>query len=106
MSQVKFKTIHNGKNVEVVSGWDVPLKYFHLTVFNLDADEDEEDVLYSCLVRTFKQLKNTNIIKKDLTEFGITPPEGFWEVVELEEDNSTIRCHNDDGAFELVVESA
>lgn len=44
MSQVRFKTEHNGKRIEVMAGWDPPLRHFFLTVFDLDPEADTEVV--------------------------------------------------------------
>jgi len=89
MSQVSYKTTHNGGNVEVVGGWDHPLGNYHLTVFDLDAPETAfTDVLYCQLDRyPIGQPKELKLLKEDLETLGITVPESFWEMCEKKEGN-------------------
>lgn len=89
MSQVKFKTsLPDGTPIEVVSGWDEPLHYYHLTVFYMD-DRDEE-CLYSCLDedKPFSH-KDLNAHKATLKRLGINAPDGFWERAERKAGNVT-----------------
>lgn len=38
MSQISFDTTLNGNPVQVVTGWDRPLGYAHLTVYDRDGE--------------------------------------------------------------------
>lgn len=87
MSQVKFTT-RNSKDqmIEVVGGWDNPLKGYHLTIFLLP----DEDVLW-CNLDHFPfpgMAPSTEPLKKTLIEMDINVPDGFWEKVELKEGNT------------------
>ena len=81
MSQVFFNCECKGQRARVQAGWDRPLQYYHLTVFNLDADEDDDE---SCF---YNDLDDPNCFaKKDVEQLrpildalGIEAPEGFWE---------------------------
>jgi len=95
MSQVYFKANHNGKRVEVMSGYDPPLNYFFLTVFKVDLNDEEEDLLWSELDHFgFDELRTTEPLKKVLNDLEIVPPDNFWETVELQEDGRTVRIYN------------
>lgn len=82
MSQVKFQTTYKDKRAEVVAGWDRPLSYYHLTVFNLDAGDDDEECFYSGLDGNPFAIKTVGPLKAKLAELGIEAPPGFWEHVE------------------------
>lgn len=87
MSQVKFKTKYDGKNVEVVGGWDNPLQSHHLTIFDLDAPDDAETDVLWCQMDHVGFPKTLEPLQKQLFIMGIDPPEGFWECCSLHEGN-------------------
>lgn len=91
MSQVKFKTTLNGKPVEVMAGWDIPLQGFFLTVFDL-AEDAEEECIYSGMDDPKTRMgfmPKTDYFRDILaTEYGIVAPEGFWDLVEKREGNT------------------
>lgn len=81
MSRVSFKTTYEGREVEVVGGYDEPLRYYHLTVFN--PPEDDEECAWSDLDHfSFDQMRTLDYAKKQLDSMGIKPPDGFWELCE------------------------
>jgi len=80
MSQVRFKTTYEGKNVEVMAGWDNPLQYYHLTIFNLD-DPDEE-VIFSGMDHWGFSTKSPDRLHEQLQMMGIESPVGFAERVQ------------------------
>jgi hypothetical protein len=87
MSQVKFRAEYKGKPVIVVGGYDRPLSYYHLTIFDMDDDSDQ-DVVWSCLDGSDPfEVKSVEPLKEVLTKFGIEPPEGFWEQCSRKEGN-------------------
>jgi hypothetical protein len=88
MSQVKFQTTYKGKRAEVMAGWDVPLKYYHLTVFNLDAEDDEDECFYSGMDDNPFSVKTIGPLKVKLAQLGIEAPDGFWERAERKEGNT------------------
>lgn len=97
MSQVIFDVVHQGARLEVVGGWDRPLNYFHLTIYDLDVDNGE-DIFWSGLdhfpgggVSTIGELRD------QLNALGIPPPEGFLELCALLEGN--VRYKLIDGAW-------
>lgn len=86
MSQVKFQCQYQGKPAEVVAGYDRPLNYYHLTVFDLSIAEDDyesDECIYSDLndAGCFSH-KHVDDLKPILNELGIDPPPGFWELCE------------------------
>ncbi len=85
MSQIKFDTRYQDKDVEVVTGWDPPLGYYHLTVFDKDP-ETEDEIVYDGLgllgfCRTLKT------VKQALLELNIEPPPETFDLVEKREGN-------------------
>jgi hypothetical protein len=89
MSQVSYKTVYDGRNVEVVGGWDAPLNSYHLTVFDLDApDTAYTDVIY-CQLDSFPmgQPRTLGPLKEALQDIGLTVPNSFWVACEKQEGN-------------------
>jgi hypothetical protein len=89
MSQVLFRTRYGDKNIEVMAGWDPPLSQYFMTIFDLDAEDEE--VLYSSIYELPELHLNTNNLEKELYLRKIDVPEVFWDTVRLREDGSTIR---------------
>jgi len=90
MSQVTFTvTFTVVGEVEVMGGWDRPLKEFYLTVFGVPKgpDEDEEIIWSAINEPAAEDQQGTTRLRAKLVELGITPPAGFWEKVELREGN-------------------
>ena len=92
MSQVKFPaTTNQGVRVEVMAGWDRPLKEFYMTLFFADDpsnDPGDDEALWSTVgERGLEGHPDTKRIRENLARFGITAPEGFWDRVELQEAN-------------------
>lgn len=86
MSQVRFETEFKNKPAEVVSGWDAPLSYYHLTIFDTDPAAPEE-VFWSGLdVLGFTNDIDTirNTLEKTL---NINPPMGFYDLILRHEGN-------------------
>lgn len=86
MSQIKFTTQYKGKHVEVMGGWDVPLRHYHLTIFNLDATEDEDEVIW-CNLNALGFPGSLEPYRKLLATMGIEVPASFWEECEKREGN-------------------
>lgn len=84
MSQVKFFGTRKGKVVEVVGGWDRPLREFFLNVF---AEGESMDPIWSDLAVAPSLKQDTAFMRAKLAEMGIEVPEGFWERVERREAN-------------------
>ncbi len=79
MSQVNFRgTTKDGIPIEVQGGWDPPLEYYHFTIFDV-SNEDEEEILYSCLDEDIEMFQSNEHHKATLARFGVEAPEGFWE---------------------------
>ena len=88
MSQVKFTTRYDNHNVKIMGGYDRPINAYHLAIFNLDAKESEDDVIWSSLDHfDFSELKEMAPLKEVLGRMGIIVPPGFWERAELHEGN-------------------
>jgi hypothetical protein len=80
MSRVQFFT---KEGLEVVGGWDHPLRYFFLTIFDA-----EKEAIWSELDHfSPSALHATQPLREVLHEHNITPPEGFWDGVERREGN-------------------
>ena len=97
MSQVSYKTMHDGHSVEVVGGWDNPLQNYHLTVYDLDApDTAYTDVIY-CQLDYFPmgQPKELGPLKEALSDLGITAPDSFWEACAKKEGNTMYSVSED-----------
>ena len=108
MSQVKWKTrwtppgSDKEYRVEVMGGWDNPLQGYFLTIFNLDADGDddgEEDVLWDSMSKDGYPFKSTAPLETALSELGIDAPMDskgidFWEIVSFQEGNVLYNYHN------------
>lgn len=83
MSQIKFRALHKNQLVEVVAGWDVPLQFFHLTIY----DMNDESIWCNLDYFDFDELKTTTPLKNALAKLNITPPDNFWDFVEKKEGN-------------------
>jgi len=91
MSQVNFKTTLNGKNIEVVGGWDRPLQGYHFTIYDLDAEEEEE-ILYCNLddrkLVGYMGFTQTNEHYRAICQLmGIELPEHFWDACDMKAGN-------------------
>ena len=75
MSQVKFRTEHEGNPVEVMGGWDRPLRHYHLAIF----DKDEEPVWTTMFEYPGGGTTKPELLLEKLEELGIEPPEGFLD---------------------------
>ena len=91
MSQHITPVVHNGKNAEVLVGWDAPLQRFFLVVEDMDfkyTDDDEEDseIIYSNLLDknlpTFSiNYQDLGYFKRILENLKIQIPEEIWQKV-------------------------
>lgn len=87
MSQVTFwGTDRTGQRVEVLAGWDEPMRWFFLVVFNTDGE-----TLYTNLDHPAPAElgRDTRAFRHVLQTRGVDAPEGFWERVERREGNGT-----------------
>jgi hypothetical protein len=90
MSQVTFKAkLGSNVPVEIMAGWDRPLRHYFLTVFLVDAVDDHgSDVWWSTMEHpSAADNDGTERLQHKLTEHGIVAPEGFWERVHRQEGN-------------------
>jgi len=95
MSQVTFKSTYRDRRIEVMAGWDRPLRHYFLTVFDLDASDDDPETVWSTL-ESPSALDNTSTerLRKKLGSMDISVPEGFWERVERQEGNAVHAYEN------------
>jgi len=91
MSQIRFTAPSSRGPVEVVGGWDVPLRYFHLTVYSATKPGVEEEAIWCNLDQISAFPRDNKGYKGVLADLLITPPPGFWEEVEKREDGGTIK---------------
>jgi hypothetical protein len=97
MSQIKFDTTYQDRDVEVMTGWDPPLGYYHLTVFDKDPNTDDE-VCFD----TFSKLgfcRNLNAIKQMLMELNIKPPPETFNLVEKREGNVIYKWNGEESVW-------
>lgn len=99
MSQHKFHTQHNGKPVVVQLGYDRPLDYFHMIVFEVG---DSDSLLYSNLDEEDAFGRSLNDFRGVLCELGISVPESMFEQAEQDgihrRGNRNV-LHRADGSF-------
>jgi len=85
MSQVLFKTTYEGRQAEVMAGWDNPVGNYFLTVFDLDADDE---VIWSAMDHPDREdFEGTDRLEAQLQSMGIEAPAGFWHRVHQQERN-------------------
>lgn len=100
MSQVKFNSKFEGKDVEVMGGWDNPLKTYHLTVFDLTPDAEEETLW--CAMDHFGFKFSLEQMRESLVKLGITPPnEEFFEICSRKEGNVVFRYDADASVWSM-----
>jgi hypothetical protein len=85
MSQIKFYVEFNGKKAEVITGWDPPLGYYHLTIYDTDPNAEEE-VLWDGL-GSMGFCRKLDSIEKKLAELGIQAPSGLLKLIDRKEGN-------------------
>jgi hypothetical protein len=85
MSQVSYKTTWKGFNIEVVGGYDNPLKGYHFTIYNLDSLEDE--TFYCNLEEKLAFPKTNDSFKKITAGLGIDLPDHFWDACDMKAGN-------------------
>ena len=90
MSRISFTSRYDDKRVQVCAGWDRPLQCYFMTVFNLDATDDEDEVIWDdSMDYDSSVLRSTDRLQEKLASFYIDAPKNFWCRVELKEGNST-----------------
>jgi hypothetical protein len=88
MSRIAFNSKMHHKRVKVVGGWDRPLQHYHLTVFNIEPNvEDDEEVIWDQMEHIGFP-KSILPLQAAVAELGIEVPDGFWERCERREGNT------------------
>jgi hypothetical protein len=85
MSQIKFNVEFEGKKAEVMTGWDPPLGYYHLTIFDTDP-EAEDEILWDGL-GSMGFCRKLDRIEKTLADLGIEAPPGLLSLIDRREGN-------------------
>lgn len=115
MSQVFFRGVHKSRQVEVMAGWDPPLNRYFGTVFDLDATDDEDEVIWNTLYADYSatDYSSTERLQKQLKDMGLEAPDGFWERVHRQEADAVYthidgswRRNGDDESHDLQRKSA
>lgn len=90
MSQEIINCQYEGKDVEVLIGWDSPLQRFYLVIQTIEIDEEDEKegLIYSnlndeYLILNPSSYQTINYFQSILEKFKITIPETIWEKVKL-----------------------
>jgi hypothetical protein len=86
MSQHILKTELDGKPVQLIIGWDRPLRQYFYSLHDLTPGV-EDSVLGSSMMLDQDELHNIDPILDDLKQLGITPPEKMVEEVQADEVN-------------------
>jgi hypothetical protein len=89
MSQIKFDTRYKDRDIEVVMGWDPPLGYYHLTVFD-KSPSAEDEIVYDGLGK-LGFCRQLDKIKQAVVSLNIEPPPEAFELVEKREGNVVYR---------------
>ena len=73
--------------VEVLTGWDRPLRYFFLTVYGPDQEEQGDNVLFDNLAHPLYPIGAMSLtdIKLELKQLHIPAPDGLWQNLEHDE---------------------
>lgn len=79
MSQYHYMLVHEGKNTEVLMGWDRPLQGFFLVI-----DQGDDEPLWSNLYQKESHPKTLEPFIKELHSRGIELPRAM--VAEMEQD--------------------
>lgn len=93
MSQIKFLATYNGKPAEVMAGWDPPLGYYHLTIFDADPNAEEE-LLWDGL-GNMGFCRSLNKIKTTLESLNIEAPPSLLDLIDRREGNVVYRWIGD-----------
>lgn len=78
MSRHTFNTLHAGRRLSIVMGYDRPLGYVFMTVENLDATDDEDAYLYSNLDQPDPDSLTLDDFRSALQQLGIAVPESLF----------------------------
>lgn len=92
MSQINFKAEYKGQVVEVMTGWDHPLQYYHLTLFDSNGES-----IWCNLDQPQAFPKSLATIKNWLSGLEIQAPIGLWKLIEKHERN--VNYVYEDGQF-------
>jgi hypothetical protein len=87
MSQHILKTEHEGKPVQLIIGWDRPLRQFFYSLQDLSPGA-EDPVLGTSMMLNQSELHSLDPIIEDLKELGITPPAKMLEEVQADAANN------------------
>jgi hypothetical protein len=84
MSQHIYKTEYQGRPIEVQIGWDRPLQGFYMVIDWLDADDNEDEYLYSNLDDLTLPSTHPNELScflAQLSRLGIVVPQKMLQAV-------------------------
>jgi alcohol dehydrogenase YqhD (iron-dependent ADH family) len=87
MSRHHFNTQLGDKPVQLVIGWDRPMKQYFFNVHDLSPNADD-DVIASSMDMDQQDLYDVDGIVEKLKELGITPPQKMVDEVQADEVNS------------------
>lgn len=86
MSQVQFSaTLAGNIPVDIMAGWDHPLRYFFLSVFDLREDAEAETLYSTIDDPSPEDSRSTARLQRKLDALGVTVPRDFWAIVERRE---------------------
>jgi hypothetical protein len=81
MSQVQYKLQKDGQDYNIMGGWDVPLKSYHLLIEEANPDDDDlnEGIIFSSVYEfPIYSPKTLEPLQKKARELGFELPEVFW----------------------------
>jgi hypothetical protein len=109
MSQRILKTTHQGKNIEVLLGWDQPLCRFFMQIYEQDDGENESVYIYNNL--DDEALRRTKMNYVDQFQYfkgianalGVVVPASIWSIVynDMDEGTMNVTTYYDASGFEI-----
>lgn len=88
MSRHSVNTQIDNKSVQLVMGWDRPLKQFFFNVHDLTVGPQDDDILATSMDMKTAELNDLDAILEQLKELGLTPPPKMVEEVRADKVNN------------------
>lgn len=88
MSRHSFKTQIGAKPVELVMGWDRPLKQFFYHVHDLSAGPDDDDIISTSLYMRPSEQVDLDLMLSKVKDLGIVPPQKMVDEVRADKANN------------------
>lgn len=106
MSRRSSQSRYQGRDVEVVAGYDRPLNTLFLQMLAAGDDSSETEVLYSSLQEPQIDWTDINVVAAKLTDLGIEVPGSLLEAVYLDQlfqVGNLVATHHIDRPAEILL---